>query len=69
MDVDIYLSTASWHRSSYSSGGGQNCVEVAEVPGSVAIRDSKDPDGPVHIVSRPAFRDLITRIKRGELNL
>lgn len=69
MDVDIYLSAASWHKSSYSSGGGQNCVEVAVIPGSVAIRDSKDPDGPVHIISRSAFRDLITRIKRGDLNL
>ena len=69
MDVDIYLSTASWHKSSYSSGGGQNCVEVAMLPGSVAIRDSKDPAGLAHVVSEAAFSDLITRIKRGELNL
>jgi hypothetical protein len=69
MDVDIYLSTASWHKSSYSGGGGQNCVEVATLPGSVAIRDSKDLAGPAHIVSEAAFSDLITRIKRGELNL
>ena len=29
MDLDIYLSAAPWHKSSYSTGGGQNCVEVA----------------------------------------
>ena len=63
------LSTATWHKSSYSSGGGNNCVEVAVIPGAVAIRDSKDSDGPVHVVSPEAFRDLVTRIKRGDLDL
>jgi len=61
--------TVTWHKSSRSSGGGNNCVEVAVVPGSVAIRDSKNPRGPVHIISPEAFRDLLTRIKRGELDL
>nr|WP_223187169.1 DUF397 domain-containing protein [Streptomyces sp. CBMA29] len=33
-------------KSSYSSSGGE-CVEVAtNVPGTVAIRDSKNPEGP-----------------------
>ena len=62
------LSAATWLKSSYSTGGGNNCVEVAIIPDSVAIRDSKNPDGPVHIVSRESFRDLIARIKRGDLN-
>jgi hypothetical protein len=61
------LSTATWRKSSYSSGGGSNCVEVAVVSGSVAIRDSKNPDGPVHVVSPESFRDLIARIKHGDL--
>lgn len=62
------LSAATWRKASRSSGGGQGCVEVAAVPGSVAIRDSKDPDGPVHIVSPESFRDLIAHIKRGDLD-
>ena len=62
------LSAATWHKSSYSSGGGSNCVEVAIIPGSVAIRDSKNPDGPVHIVSPESFRDLIAHIKSGDLD-
>lgn len=34
-------------RSSYSSGNGE-CVEVARnIPGTVAVRDSKDADGPI----------------------
>jgi hypothetical protein len=36
-----------WRKSSYSSAQGQ-CVEVAAMPdGGRAVRDSKDPDGPV----------------------
>jgi hypothetical protein len=62
------LSTATWHKSSYSSGSGSNCVEVAVIPGVVAIRDSKDPNGPAHVVTAEAFCDLITRIKRGDLD-
>jgi hypothetical protein len=67
--MEIYLSTAPWHKSSHSTGGGQNCVEVAVIPGSVAIRDSKNPNGPVHVLSSEAFRDLVSRIKRGDLDL
>ena len=34
-------------KSSHSSGNGE-CVEVARnVPGAVAVRDSKDGDGPI----------------------
>jgi Domain of unknown function (DUF397) len=45
--------TAAWRKSSRSQAS--NCVEVAplgdgRVP--VAIRDSKDPDGPVLVVER-----------------
>lgn len=35
-------------RKSTFSGGGEECVEVAELPdGGFALRDSKDPGGPV----------------------
>lgn len=41
------MTSAVWRKSSYSSGNGGNCVEVARnLPGAVAVRDSKDPDGP-----------------------
>jgi hypothetical protein len=63
------LSAATWRKSNASTGSGQNCVEVAFVVGSVAIRDSKDPEGPVHVVSAESFRDLIARIVRGDLDL
>ena len=63
------LSRVTWRKSSYSSGGGNQCVEVAVTPAGVAIRDSKNPAGPVHLVSREAFRDLISRIKQDSLSL
>ncbi|MGW0837018.1 DUF397 domain-containing protein [Streptomyces prunicolor] len=38
------LSTAAWRKSSYSQGGDNNCVEVADgYPGLVPVRDSKTP--------------------------
>jgi hypothetical protein len=42
------LSGAIWQTSSYSGSNGGQCVEVARnLPGLVAVRDSKDPAGPV----------------------
>ncbi|UNO41330.1 DUF397 domain-containing protein [Streptomyces sp. MST-110588] len=35
-----------WFKSSYSSNDGPACVEVAATPGTVHVRDSKDPGGP-----------------------
>ncbi|GLW10105.1 hypothetical protein Misp01_52340 [Microtetraspora sp. NBRC 13810] len=35
-----------WRKSSYS-GGGNDCVEVAEQDEMILVRDSKDPGGPV----------------------
>ena len=40
------LTNARWRKSSRSSGQA-NCVEIAHVADRVAVRDSKNPDGPV----------------------
>ena len=41
------LTRAIWRKSSYSGTNGGNCVEVASnLPGIVAVRDSKDREGP-----------------------
>jgi hypothetical protein len=48
-----------WHKSSYSSQSG-NCVEVAHnLPGLVAVRDSKEPDGAKLVVSQQTWRAFI----------
>ena len=37
---------SSWFKSSYSTGSGGECVEVAAHAGIVYVRDSKDKAGP-----------------------
>jgi hypothetical protein len=42
------MDSITWIKSSYSGGTGDNCVEVAELPGGgIAVRDSKNANGPV----------------------
>lgn len=48
------LRAVTWKKSS-RSGGGANCVEIASTQAAVALRDSKDPDGPALLVSPTAF--------------
>ncbi|MFE9652501.1 DUF397 domain-containing protein [Micromonospora sp. NPDC006431] len=57
------LSGARWRKSTRSNGQGGNCVEVADnLPGLVAVRDSKDPSGPVLVVSPDAWRVFVARV-------
>ncbi|MER5358578.1 DUF397 domain-containing protein [Streptomyces sp. NPDC002785] len=41
------VSKRAWFKSSYSTGSGGECVEVAACPGTVHVRDSKDKAGPI----------------------
>jgi hypothetical protein len=62
------LSAATWRKSTRSSGGGSNCIEVAHLPGFIAIRDSKNTEGGKLIVSHAAFQELSHRIGHGTLS-
>jgi hypothetical protein len=56
-----------WRKSSYSGGQG-NCVEVAYMPDtSQAVRDSKDPSGPVLRFSADSWRTFIGAVKSGRI--
>ncbi|GAA3441091.1 DUF397 domain-containing protein [Planomonospora venezuelensis] len=60
------LSSAEWHKSSLSNSNGGNCVEVARnLPGLVAIRDSKNPNGPALLLAPDTWAAFLTRIKSG----
>jgi hypothetical protein len=62
---DHGLSRAVWRKSSHSGGNGGQCVEVARnLPARVAVRDSKDPDGPRIVVTRAAWAAFVDRVKR-----
>ena len=52
-----------WRKSRHSEGGGGNCVEVAHTLS--AVRDSKNPHGPVLAAD---VRALITEIRAGRLD-
>ncbi|SCL17941.1 protein of unknown function [Micromonospora pallida] len=53
------LSRARWFTSSRSTNNG-DCVECALLPDLVAVRDSKDPDGPVLTFTRPQWVAFLT---------
>jgi hypothetical protein len=56
-----------WRTSSYSNNGGA-CVEVAgNLPGIVAVRDSKDRNGPVLVLTPTQWREFTAGIRAGEL--
>jgi hypothetical protein len=57
------LSRARWVKSTHS-GSGQECVEVARnLPGIVAVRDSKNPDGPALLVTPNQWRGFTAAIR------
>jgi Domain of unknown function (DUF397) len=66
MDTD--LSRAVWRKSTFSNGSGGNCVEVARnLAGIVAVRDSKQPDGPKLIVQAGEWRAFIARTRQARV--
>jgi hypothetical protein len=55
-----------WRKASYSGTNGGGCVEVARnLPGVVAVRDSKDPAGPALILSADRWAGFVARIRSG----
>ncbi|MEV4873624.1 DUF397 domain-containing protein [Streptomyces syringium] len=52
-----------WRRSSFSTAGVDNCVEVAFVGRDVWVRDSNSPDQPSLSFSRRTWRAFLTEVK------
>ncbi|MFD4533840.1 DUF397 domain-containing protein [Kitasatospora sp. NPDC058397] len=58
----------TWRKSSYSGGGGE-CIEIADgFSGVQPVRDSKDPDGPVLCFPTPAWQAFVTAVRVGEFD-
>jgi hypothetical protein len=57
----------AWQKSRHSGGAG--CVEVAPLPGGgVAVRDSKDPDGPVLRYTAHEWGAFLAGVRDGEFD-
>jgi hypothetical protein len=64
------LTNAVWRKSSYSSGNGGQCVEVASnLPGVIVVRDSKNPDGPALSFTPLEWRAFLSGASAGEFDL
>lgn len=63
------LSRLEWRKSSYSSSNGGQCVEVGTASEVVAVRDSKDPDGPALVFSEGEWDVFLRRVKDGSSGL
>jgi hypothetical protein len=58
MDMNL-----QWRKATYSSGNGGNCIEVATADHTVAVRDSKDPDGPRLAFGVHAWQAFAAKVK------
>jgi hypothetical protein len=57
------VEVAAWRKSSRSSNNQGACVEIAPLPGVVAVRDSKNPDGPALTFTHAAWRTFTNTLK------
>ncbi|MCX4433513.1 DUF397 domain-containing protein [Streptomyces mirabilis] len=62
MESNPRQNKAQWRKSSYSGDTGGSCVEVAEAPcaTTIAIRDSKNPAGPILTIAPAAFATFVS---------
>jgi len=58
---------ATWRKSTYSNGSGGNCVEVADLPNGLAVRDSRHPKGPILVFTREGWQAFVEGIGAGEV--
>jgi hypothetical protein len=70
------LTGATWRKSTYNGGNGGTCVEVAVLPGSkegsdyvIAMRDSKNPEGPALIFTPDEWTAFTAGVLDGEFDL
>ncbi|MBO0758986.1 MAG: DUF397 domain-containing protein [Bradyrhizobiaceae bacterium] len=57
----------TWTKAQASTHNGQ-CVEIAAAAGNIALRDSKNPDGPVLVYTPAEFRAFLDGARNGEFD-
>ena len=62
------LGPVEWRKSRFSNPSG-NCVEVSALPdGSVAVRNSRQPEGPALVYTRAEIAAFLTGVRNGEFD-
>lgn len=61
------LGTAAWRKSSFSGSDGGDCIEVADLTAHIAVRDSKNPEGPAFLATPAAFAAFVSAAAEGRL--
>jgi capsid protein len=62
------LHQVRWQKSRYSNSQG-SCVEMALLPGGdIAVRNSRDPDGPTLIYTQAEIQALLQGVKDGDFD-
>jgi hypothetical protein len=64
----VDLSCIEWRKASYSANGGGNCVEVGTAGRVVAVRDSKDPDGPTLAFTLAEWKAFVRCVQAGDFD-
>jgi hypothetical protein len=62
------ITRVTWRKSMRSNGSG-NCVEVAQVAGIIAVRDSKNPDGGILRIRQDQWKEFVGGAKAGLFDL
>jgi hypothetical protein len=64
------LSHTEWRKATKTSSNGGNCVEVARnLRGIVAVRDSKNPDGPKIVLTPASWQTFTASVRAGQHDL
>jgi hypothetical protein len=64
MNTNHDLAAAGWRKATYSNQNG-SCVEVAQTPAGVAVRDTTDRSGPALSISPAGWRRLTAAVRAG----
>jgi hypothetical protein len=66
--LSAQLRQARWQKSRYSNSQG-SCVEMALLPGGdIAVRNSRDPNGPTLVYTKDEIQALVQGAKDGDFD-
>ena len=65
--ITLHRNDLIWRKSTRSGAAG-HCVEIAETPAAVLVRDSKDASGPVLEFAAVGWEGFLDGVRDGEFD-